>query len=79
MIGLIGGFSSGSSFSDLFNPSAYIARLGASLSEVIFDGGAIDAGIDGSQSALDEAVLACEQRLRRATGEITDAYDRTDS
>jgi len=78
-IDLSGGLSAGSRFSDLFDPADYAARLAASLAQVIFDGGAIDANIDGSQAALDESVLAYEQRLRRATAEITDAYDRAES
>jgi len=74
-----GGLSSGSTFSNLFDPGDYVARLGAGLSQVIFDGGAIDAGIDGAQADLDEALLSYEQRLRRAMGEITDAYDRAET
>lgn len=74
-----GGLSSGSTFSSLFDPADYAARLGAGLSQVIFDGGAIQSGIDGAQADLDQAVMAYEQRLRRAMGEITDAYDRADT
>ena len=76
---ITGGLSSGSSFSDLFDPGDYVARLGAGLSQVIFDGGAIDAGIDAAQANLDEALFSYEQRLRRAMGEITDAYDRAET
>ncbi|WP_371396788.1 TolC family protein [Fretibacter rubidus] len=78
-IGITGGLSSGSAFSDLFDPGDYVARLGASLGQVIFDGGAIEAGIDAAKADLDSAVLSYEQRLRRAMGEITDAYDRAET
>ncbi len=76
---LSGSLSSGSAFSDLFDPGDYIARLTASLSQVIFDGGAIDAGIEAAQADLDNSVLNYEERLRRAMSEITDAYDRADT
>jgi len=76
---LTGGLSSGSSFSDLFDPGDYVARLGASLAQVVFDGGSIRAGIDGAQADLDEALLSYEQRLRRAMGEVSDAYDRAET
>ncbi len=74
-----GSLSSGSAFSDLFDPADYIARLGAGLSQVIFDGGAIQAGIDGARADLDISLLLYEQRLRRAMGEIKDAYDRAET
>jgi len=74
-----GGLTAGSRISDLFDPADYIARLGASLSQVIFDGGAITAGVDSAQASLDEALLSYEQRLRRAMGEISDAYDRAET
>ncbi len=74
-----GSLSSGSAFSDLFDPGEYVARLGAGLSQVIFDGGAIRAGIEGAQADLDISLLSYEQRLRRAMGEITDAYDRAET
>lgn len=78
-IGISGSLSSASRFSDLFDPGDYIARLGASLSQVLFDGGAITAGIESARADLDGSLLSYEQRLRRATGEITDAYDRADT
>lgn len=76
---ITGGLSSGASLSSLFDPGDYVARLGAALTQVLFDGGAIRASIDGAQSDLDEALLTYEQRLRRAMGEITDAYDRAET
>ena len=79
VISISGDLSSGSNLSDLFDPSDYIARLGASLAQTIFDSGAIDASIDSSKAALEETVLTYEQSLRRAMGEITDAYDRAES
>ena len=78
-LNITGGLSSGSTFSSLFDPGDYVARLGAGLSQVLFDGGAITAGIDGASADLDEALLSYEQRLRRAMGEITDAYDRAET
>lgn len=78
-IGITGGLSSASNFSDLFDPGDYIARLGASLSQVLFDGGAINAGIDSARADLDASLLSYEQRLRRAMAEITDAYDRAET
>lgn len=78
-IGISGGLSSGSAFSDLFDPGDYAARLGASLAQTIFDGGAIEAGTESAQASLDISVLSYEQRLRRAVGEITDAYDRAET
>ena len=71
-----GGLSSGGGFSDLFNPSAYIARLSASLAQTIFDGGAINADIEASKAALEQSVFSYESRLRKAMGEITNAFDR---
>lgn len=76
---LSGGLSSGSAFSDLFDPGDYVARLSASLAQVLFDGGAITAGIESAQADLDGSLLAYEQRLRRAMGEIADAYDRAET
>ena len=76
---ITGGLTSASRFSDLFDPGDYIARLGAGLAQVLFDGGAIDAGIDRAQADLDGALLIYEQRLRRAMGEISDAYDRAET
>lgn len=76
---LSGSLSSGSAFSNLFDPGDYIARLGASLFQIIFDGGAIDAGIDSAKAELDISLLAYEQRLRRAMNEISDAYDQADT
>ncbi|WP_189585189.1 TolC family protein [Litorimonas cladophorae] len=78
-LGLSGSLSSGSAFKDLFDPGDYIARLGASLSQVLFDGGAIEAGIDSAQANLDVSLLSYEQRLRLAMAEITDAYDRAET
>lgn len=74
-----GGLASGSAFSDLFDPADYIARLGAGLSQLIFDGGAVQANIDGSKADLNEALLMYEQRLRRAMSEINNAYDRAET
>ncbi len=74
-----GGLTSGARFADLFDPGDYVARLGAALTQVLFDGGSIDAGIDGSQADLDSALLNYEQRLRRAMSEISDAYDRAET
>lgn len=76
---LSGSLSSGSAFKDLFDPGDYIARLGAGLSQVLFDGGAIEAGIDSAKANLDISLLSYEQRLRRAMAEITDAYDRAET
>lgn len=76
---ITGGLSSGSGFSDLFDPGDYVARLGAGLSQVIFDSGAIDANSRAAEADLDGAVLNYEQRLRRAVAEISDAYDRLDT
>ena len=78
-IGITGGLSSASNFSDLFDPGDYIARLGASLSQVLFDGGAINAGIESARADLEGSLLSYEQRLRRAMAEITDAYDRAET
>lgn len=74
-----GGLSSGSSISDVFDPSDYIARLGAALAQVLFDGGAIDAGVESAKASLEISLLTYEQRLRRAMGEISDAYDRAET
>jgi outer membrane protein TolC len=78
-LGISGSLSSGSNFIDLFDPSDFIARLGASLAQVIFDGGAIEAGIDSAQAGLDISLLSYEQRLRSAMNEISNAYDRADT
>lgn len=78
-LGLSGSLSSGSDFVDLFDPSDFVARLGASIAQVIFDGGAIDAGVDSAQANLDISLLTYEQRLRSAMNEISDAYDRADT
>ena len=78
-LGFSGSLSSGSSFVDLFDPSDFVARLGASIAQVIFDGGAIKAGIDGAQADLDISLLSYEQRLRGAMNEISDAYDRAET
>jgi outer membrane protein TolC len=53
--------------------------LGASLAQVIFDGGAIEAGIDSAQAGLDISLLSYEQRLRSAMNEISNSYDRADT
>lgn len=74
-----GSLSGGSSISDLFDPGDYVARLGAGLSQVIFDSGAIDANTRAAEADLDGSVLNYEQRLRRAMAEISDAYDRLDT
>jgi len=74
-----GGLSSGSSIVDLFDPSDYIARLGAGLAQVLFDGGVIEAGVESANANLDISLLAYEQRLRRAMGEIVDAFDRAET
>jgi NodT family efflux transporter outer membrane factor (OMF) lipoprotein len=76
---ITGSLSSGSLFSDLFDPGDYIARLSAGLSQVIFDGGAIDAGIEAAEANLENNLLNYEERLRRAVSEITNAYDRADT
>lgn len=78
-VDISGGLSSGSSFSGLFDPSDYIARLGAALAQVLFDGGAIEAGIESAKANLDISLLAYEQRLRRALAEISDAFDRAET
>ena len=78
-IGISGGLSSRGGFSDLFDPGDYIANLSASLAQIILDGGAIEAGVEAAQASLDGEVLSYEQRLRRAIGEITDAYDRAET
>lgn len=78
-IGISGGLSAGSSFSNLFDPGDYVARIGASLSQVIFDGGAIDADIDASKAALDQSLLRYEAALRDAVREISDAFDRAET
>jgi len=74
-----GGLSGGSSIADLFDPAEYIARLGAGIAQVLLDDGSLDAGIESAKANLDISLLAYEQRLRRALGEITDAYDRAET
>lgn len=78
-IGISGGLSGGGSFSSLFDPGDYVARIGASLSQVIFDGGAIDADIDASKAGLDQSLLRYEATLRDAIREISDAFDRAET
>ena len=78
-LGLSGSLSSGSAFVDLFDPSDFVARLGASIAQNIFSGGAITAGIDSAQADLDVSLLTYEQRLRSAMSEISDAYDRAET
>ncbi len=78
-ISISGGLSAGGAISDLFDPTEYIARLSASMAQVIFDGGAISADIDVAKAGLDQSIFTYEARLRSAMGEITDAFDRADT
>ena len=78
-VSITGGLSAGDTISDLFDPAQYISRLAASLAQNIFDGGAVDADIDGAKADLDQTILNYEARLRSAVGEITDAFDRVDT
>ena len=78
-LGLSGSLSSGSSFVDLFDPSDFVARLGASIAQSIFSGGTITAGIDSAQANLDVSLLTYEQRLRSAMNDISNAYDRAET
>ena len=74
-----GSLSSGSDFTDLFDPSDFVARLGASIAQNIFSGGAIRAGVDSAQANLDISLLTYEQRLRSAMNDISNAYDRAET
>ncbi|HHL42818.1 MAG TPA: TolC family protein, partial [Hellea balneolensis] len=75
-ISISGGLSSSGGISDVFDPAQYIARLSTSLAQTIFDGGAISADIDASKAALEQSILSYESRLRKAMGDITNAFDR---
>ncbi len=78
-ISLSGGLTSSSRFETLFNPADYIARLGASLTGNVFDGGRQDAAIAGAKAALDGSLLTYESTLRAAMAEISDNYDQADN
>jgi NodT family efflux transporter outer membrane factor (OMF) lipoprotein len=57
---------------DLFNASALVWSVGASLAQVIFDAGANRARVEGARGALEEAAAHYRQAVLTAFGQVED-------
>lgn len=78
-VSISGSIFGGSDIEDLFDPADYAGRLAASLSQLLFDGGAVDSDVARARAELDQSILAYEARLRSAVNEITSTFDRADT
>jgi outer membrane protein, multidrug efflux system len=74
LTGVFGGTTG--DISDLFDPAAYAAALGASFASVLFDSGGLSAATRGVAARAEEARLQYAQALRAGAREIDSAYDR---
>ena len=69
--------SSGTDFSDLFDPDFYIASLTASLGAVLFDSGRNAAQIELAEARIDAALAAYAATVRGAVFDVNDAFDQS--
>ena len=75
---LNGGITGGLNLSDLFDVDTYIARLTASISDVLFDGGGEEARIDGAQANVEGALARFEAQARDAYSDLVAGFDRVE-
>lgn len=77
-IGLSGSFGGGTDWSDLLDIDTYLASLGVSLSDIVFDNGLDAARIDQAQLRLDGTLITYAEALRDAYRDVTASLDRLD-
>lgn len=71
--------SNSQSISDLFDVDAMVARIGASLSYLLFDGGVLKNSIRMQQLQLEQSLLSYRSALLTAQKEVESALTRLDS